>query len=355
MKIYFLPPGSELNKSLDMIVEGLEYNGAEVVNKKYNQGAFKKLASSYIAYFQGARIFHLNFIENYSANKTIKSIIACNMIFLWLRSLKVLGGKLVWTMNNKESHYCKGDKTFHYAFLKKFISMMDVIVVYCQESKDILETKYNYPSEKICSVVHGAFIPERKFKDPDGHKELRILSFGLISKYKQIPALVKAYKEANLENAELKIVGKCETESLDHEIRELIKNTEHIAYDNRFVSDEEVDSLFEWADIAVFPYGKDSMLNSGAVIMALSQGKPILVSEFGYIKEIKNNEFVFSYDYENAKEKVENLVAQLKLCEKVHQENPYELSRLGKEAYAFAHDNLDWKAICKKIVDYYKK
>ena len=353
MKVYFLPPGSELNKSLDMIVEGLEYNGAKVVNKKYNKGALKKLLSSYIAYFQGARVFHLNFVENYSANKSVKSIIACKMIFFWLKSLKLLGGKLVWTMNNKESHYCKGDKTFHYTFLKDFIAMMDVIVVYCEESKDILCNKYNYPVEKICSVAHGAFIPEREFKEPDGHKEFRILSFGLISEYKKIPALVKAYQNANLDKTELRIVGKCESIKLDNEIKELVRMVSHIKYENRFVSESEVEKLFEWADIAVFPYGKDSMLNSGSVIMALSQGKPILASEFGYVKEIKDNEFVFSYDYEREEDKIQNLTEMLKICQEIHYKDPYEMSRLGRKAYYFAHENLDWKVICKKIINYY--
>ena len=35
MKVYFFPPSSEQNISINMIVEGLEYNGVEVVNKKY--------------------------------------------------------------------------------------------------------------------------------------------------------------------------------------------------------------------------------------------------------------------------------------------------------------------------------
>ena len=355
MKVYFFPPSSEQNISINMIVEGLEYNGVEVVNKKYNKkGALKKLLSSYIAYMKGTRVFHLNFVENYSANKNLKSQIASKLILLWLKSLKVMGCKLVWTMNNKVSHNCTGDKTFHLAFLKKFIGMMDTIVVYCEESKTILLSEYDYPEKQICSVAHGCFVPDKELTNEIRPREcLHILSFGLISKYKNILMLASAFKELQLKNCELLICGKCESEKMSRSLHDIVDGESNIIFKDGFLPESEVDGLFEWADIAIYPYETDSMLNSGAVIMGLSQGKPIIVSEFGYIKDIKNERFVISYAYRSEEDHKEQLKRILKECSKRHAKDNAEFIQLGREAYSFAHDNLDWHEICKKIAAYY--
>lgn len=357
MKVYFTPPSSKDNSHFEMFVQGLENNGAEVVNKKYKKGAFKKLVASYISWLKGARIFHLNFIEEYSSHKSMKSQLICGLIFLWLKSLHIMGGKLVWTMHNKESHHSKKqvDRQFHKSFMKKFISMMDLIVVYCSESKEILINEYQYPDCKICLVAHGCFIlAEKKRPVAISHDKLQILSFGLISRYKNIAMMVRAFIESNVQNVVLTICGRCDDLNLSMELHKLVDGKPNIHFQEGFVPDEELDILFQNADIAIFPYEKDSMLNSGAVIMSFSQGKPAIVSEFGYIKDIAQKDFVFSYDYKDRSDHFKKLVDMFKRVEKEFVNDKALFERLGNEAYDFAHDCLDWNVICKKVVDYYR-
>lgn len=354
MKVYFLPSKSELNVSLNMIVAGLENAGIEVVNKDYTGGALIKAFSSFVAYKRGARVFHFNFLENYAANKSFKSMVLSRIIILWLTLLKLLNNRLVWTMNNKTPHNCTDGGEFYRKFMGKYLKLMDATIVYCEESKDILINEYGYPKEKICKVVHGCFIPKtRNSKEPNEDGKLHLICFGLVSKYKNVPLLIKAFKKADLNNTILRIYGKCETENLKYEIERESLGVKGIEFYEGFLPENKVDDVFKWADAAVYPYDKNSMLNSGAVIMGISQGKVILVTEFGYVKEINNQKFVYSYDYTNEEDHIAVLADMLNKMEKEYRENPIQYEQLGISAYKFASINLDWNEICRKIVKYY--
>lgn len=358
MKVYFFPPGSATNPYIDHVISGLEKNGVTVVNKG-TANKYQKLFSSFRAMAGHTDIYHFNWLENKASVDTKKNRILCSVILVWLRMLRLSGGKLVWTMHNKESHDCAGDKTFHYTFLRKLISRMDMIVVHARDSADILVNEYRFPAEKICYVPHGSYLESANAELPRAaaHDGLVLLAFGRMNRYKNIPMLIRAFREVNLPDTRLKIFGKCDDgePELLSQIEKEICGDERITFENRFVPEEEADAIFAQSDIVVLPYDKQSMCSSGAAIKAFSEGKPIIVSRFGAIKDIESRSFVHCYDYTDDTAHKEQLKKILLDVFRQWCRRKESLAGEGEEAFRYAKEELSWDGICKTIVAFYRK
>ena len=92
------------------------------------------------------------------------------------------------------------------------------------------------------------------------------------------------------------------------------------------------------------------MQNSGAMIQAFSNAKPVIISEFGYVVDIREKSFVFSYDYNSPESEKRKLLAQINNT--INKKE--ELKNLGILAKEFADTELNWNLIGKKIVKVYK-
>ena len=355
MKVYFVPPALPCNAYITNMVAGLEKNGVEIVNKRATN-RYAELLYSFPAMFKRTRVYHFNWIENRSAANTFKNRIFCRLILYWLRLIKMTGGKIAWTMHNRESHSFQGDKAFHHAFLRKFISITDMIFIHAKESKDILVERYQYPEEKIC------YIPLPSYNS-DAHRELPaihehgnfvILAFGLIRKYKNIPLLIRAFKELGLPNSALEIYGICDGPELLRSIEEGIGGCSNIKFKNEFVPEEEVPGIFAGCDVVVLPYDKQSMINSAVAVYAFSEAKPIVVCRFGAIKDIEDRSFVHCYDYSNDEEALRGLKEQLTLVYNEWKQDRQALRREGEEAFKYAQsDELSRDNITAKVVKFY--
>lgn len=358
MKVFFFPPTSPFNPYIDNIVSGLENNGVTIVNKGA-KNKYTKFLSSFKAMAMHTDVYHFNWIENKSAVDNKKNRVICWAILRWIHLMKASGGKLAWTMHNKESHFAEGDKTFHYHFMKKFISEMDMVLVHAKETGALLRDEYKYPEDRICYVPHGSYLNKDSSFTPvnQEHKKFIVLTFGMVNRYKNIPMLIKAFESLEIPDAELRIYGKCDTKDIElkDEIQKLVSSAAHTTYEDRFIPDEEVDAIFAESDVVILPYDKKSMINSGAAIKAFSEGRPIIVSAFGAIKDIQEKSFVHCYDYNSDEE---HLLAIKKMIVDVYKkwkEDKSILALEGKEAFEYSQNELSWDTICKTIADFYEK
>lgn len=357
MKIFFFPPTSPFNPYIDNIVSGLEQNGAVIVNKG-KSSKYSKLTSSFSAMLKGTDIYHFNWIENKSYKDSLYNRLVCAAILLWFSLMRLSGGKLAWTMHNKESHFATGDKTFHHAFLKKLISRMDMILVHAGETKDILVKEYGFPQDRICYVPHGSYIDSTKPKPTiEEHNTFTLLAFGMVNRYKNVPLLIRAFNELNLDQAELLIYGKLDNKDaeLEKQINDELSQSQHVKYVNAFIPDEQIGDLFRAADVVVLPYDKVSMINSGAAVMAMSEGKPIIVSLFGAIKDIRDRDFVYSYDYSTEEDHLQALKNTITRVYSEWQKDKNAMVVHGMHAYKYAIEELSWNTICFDIIKKYEE
>ena len=118
-------------------------------------------------------------------------------------------------------------------------------------------------------IPHGVYPGE--MHAAGGHE--RLLYFGAIRRYKGVPALLEAFR--NSENDyELRVVGEVEDADLEQQVLNESSSTERISVQFGRLSDADLDAELRSADGVVFPY--TDMTNSGAALLALSRGLPVL-------------------------------------------------------------------------------
>ncbi len=113
-----------------------------------------------------------------------------------------------------------------------------------------------------------------------------ILFFGLVRKYKGLDVLLRAMPRVLARfDCRLRIAGEF-YDAVDRYER-LIKELgigSRVEIDNRYVPNEEVAGLFEWADVLVLPYL--SATQSGVAQIAFSNGLPIIASKTGGLSDV---------------------------------------------------------------------
>lgn len=365
MQIYFWPAENRENEYIDNILLGLKRAGIENINGK-QKSLFGKLFDLFSALVNpSVKIFHFNWIENFSVEYTIKAKLKIVVIEFILLFGKLLGKKFVWTMHNKIPHKCKSaadiDKAKRY--MRKWIRSMDMIIVHSTETQEILWEQYNYPTEQILFVPIGKYenieISEdrkEKFRQKLGICKSDILyeCFGIIDEYKNIPVLIKAFKDLKLSNAKLLICGKYSKE-LSEKSRKYITEAgmdANICLVDRFIDNEELPLFINIADVIVLPYKKVSMQNSAVAILAMSYYKPMIVSEFGFIKDIKEYPFVLSYDYVKEECHYEILKSELRKFYYTWVEN-INRDSIAEQEKRYVEEKLNWDNICSKVAKRY--
>ena len=215
----------------------------------------------------------------------------CSIEYYILRLLKSRHAnlKIILTVHNifphnfsqrkKESYKHRFIRTSHY---------IDHFIVHTNQSKEDLKTIFGIDEDSISVIKHGAFVPKTL---PHCAREMdykvRLLIFGLQSSYKGTDLLVDAVNrlpEKQKVNVELRIVGKTSEDIIS--FIQTHKN-ERITLRNEFVSDGDLYQEIADADVLVYPYRNISQ--SGALLLGLSFGKPIIASDLPAFVETLHN------------------------------------------------------------------
>ncbi len=175
---------------------------------------------------------------------------------------------------------------------------LDAYITHSESDKQLVAERYAIAPEKIHVIPHGLYDQYGKLldikearKDLSIYEEFVILSFGLIRKYKGIPYLISAFEQLPpeiLEKSRLLIVGEIWEDR--KELLDQIKASplsDRITLVDEYIPDDKVNLYFSAADVVVLPYLRASQ--SGIAHIAMSFGKPVVVSEVGGLKESMAN------------------------------------------------------------------
>ncbi|MDW5550895.1 glycosyltransferase [Methanosarcina sp.] len=175
---------------------------------------------------------------------------------------------------------------------------LDAYITHSESDKELVAKRYSISPEKIHVIPHGLYDQYGKLLDiKEARRSLSIkddfviLSFGLIRKYKGTPYLIRAFEQLPskiLEKSRLLIVGEIWEDR--KELLDQIKASPYhdkITLVDEYVPDEKVNLYFSAADVVVLPYLRASQ--SGIAHIAMSFGKPVVVSEVGGLKESMAN------------------------------------------------------------------
>jgi beta-1,4-mannosyltransferase len=111
----------------------------------------------------------------------------------------------------------------------------------------------------------------------------RVLHFGRLEGYKGVPGLLEATLHSRV--AQLRVVGQPADEQVTAAVVSAAERDNRISYTFDFVPDEDLALEISRASLCVFPYRE--LHSSGAILVALSMSRPILVPRTSTTEELE--------------------------------------------------------------------
>jgi glycosyltransferase involved in cell wall biosynthesis len=167
-----------------------------------------------------------------------------------------------------------------------------------------------------------------------------IASIGQVRAYKNIPQLIRVFRDMDDQHAMLLICGKAARTKMRKKIETVAGVHPRVRLFLEWIKDEDLQLYFCAADILVFPYR--DILNSGSALLALSFDRPVLVPRLGAMADLQKavgGEWVRTYEGP--------LTAEI-LREAVNwavNENRQQQAPL---------DNLSWSSIARQTIAAYR-
>lgn len=205
---------------------------------------------------------------------------------LWLARRR--GTAVVWTGHNLEPHDIVRPALWR-LFFRLFRAQTDLLISMGDGATELLTRRYPQLARMPAVVVpHGHYrevYPSRpstaiarRNLGLDGERPV-LLVFGQIRTYKNVPKLVRAWKNLAGPRPRLLIAGEPSRPELEAEVRLQSAGHSDAVLLLRFIEDDEVPAFFAAADVVVAPYLKRSTLSSGVAILALSFGRPAVLTD----------------------------------------------------------------------------
>jgi beta-1,4-mannosyltransferase len=206
-----------------------------------------------------------------------------------LRLNRLRGVRQVWTVHNLTPHEDGGG--LRTKALEAWERSCTDHVFLSQAAADM------GTSTKATVIKHGDYSDVR-----EAHKEREVpsvagelLLFGLLRPYKGIETLIDAVRGQSA--LHLRILGRAEPSSYAEALLQHAGQPDAVELSFGRVDDADLVEAITRAEVVVLPYQK--IYNSGAALMALSLGRPIIVTDSGTMRELRDevgDEWVYCLD-----------------------------------------------------------
>jgi glycosyltransferase involved in cell wall biosynthesis len=235
--------------------------------------------------------------------------------FWFLELCRKRGIKIVLTVHDLLPHDTAD--TYVETF-RDLYSVVDGIICHSDHIKTRLAAEFSVAPEKISVIPHGPFFYD--LPESDSNKALQgvasepgqvvVLWQGIIFPYKGIDLLLNAWQkvEAVSEDACLVIAGTGTPELLE-QIRAQVARLglKLVNLHLRFITTQELVTLYRAADIVVYPYR--AITTSGALATGLALGKAIVASDLPVFRELlTTRENALLVDPQNSAELADALI-----------------------------------------------
>jgi len=248
------------------------------------------------AFTQKCKIFHVHWpadsvLRSRNAFHRIRRV----LLFFWaIRMFKLFGKKIVWTVHEIDTHE-KLHPRLKPAIDKLLYNNVDGFISMNKKTLELIQKRIKPGSkQKLVYIPHPhykGYYPNTVKKE-EAREKLGIpkgsfvfLFLGQIREYKNIPALIEAFKALDQEDTVLLIAGKPKFDTVLTSIKNHIGDSSKIKLYSDFVKEEDVQVFANAADLVVTPFRR--IYNSGSIFLNLSFSKPSLVPDMYAISELK--------------------------------------------------------------------
>lgn len=235
-------------------------------------------------------VYIFNWIENLPFRRYGRIQAAIFLLFVF-PFLKLRKARIYWVFHNFSSH--EGKSYFSDAIKKLMLRQSDVIITHSYEAFEYLRLN-TVRSVKTLFVNHP--IKKREIPRVAEPNKYDILIWGSIMPYKGIVEFLQYLKNVEC-SFKVKIVGKCKDEDYVRKIDSLTTN--EVSFENRIVPFEELGCLVRESRFVLFPYLKQSVSSSGALMDTLSFGGSPIGPARGAFLDMERDGLCYTFDSYN--------------------------------------------------------
>lgn len=274
--LFVLPASNKNNLYLDILYRPLQAS--------YAVRPFSLLAIFGSLARRQKTIVHIHWEENVYGSR-YAAVLLCRMgyRFLFLFLAKALSARFVWTMHNGGSHDSRHQRFNAWGRALMWRLAQGVII---QNKAAAQEEARAHPRTRVVYIAHPNYAGAYGEAEPGARASLRqklglgeedvlLLALGAIRPYKRPEEAIRAVQAAQGAQPRLRllIAGKGEPSYVAG--LKAAAEGQGVVLEPRFVPDTEVPNYLAAADYALFTHGESS-LTSGAVVLALSYGLPVI-------------------------------------------------------------------------------
>lgn len=295
-------------------------------------------------------IVHFHWPDGYINQKNIlktwqRSLLLCFILLV----VKLKGSKIVWTVHNVTPH-----DAFHPGYSKAFMSWFakqcDGVIFMSEESKATFFNLYSCKDNiRYAIIPHGHY--RNSYPSPIAQADAKsqlglpankrvLLFFGMIKPYKNIDALMETFNQAKMYDYVLVVAGNTDSPELKEQLIAQSKNP-HIHLFLQFIPDDKLHIYLSAADVVILPY--KSILNSGALLLALSFNRPVIAPHIGAFVALQQElgrKWIYSYANELEPSALKNALRYLETQER---------------NAACPLENYDWDKIAASTLTFYRQ
>jgi glycosyltransferase involved in cell wall biosynthesis len=249
------------------------------------------------------------------------------------------------------------------AVMDELIRLSARVVVMSQRAVTFLREIYGVPPEKIDLIPHG--IPDVPFAEPDflkrkfgleGNKVL--LTFGLLSPNKgleyvlqALPAVLERYPDTVYValGATHPHVKEDHGESYRDSLKQLARDLQidqHVKFEDRFVSQEELMDFIGATDIYITPYLNPAQIVSGTLAYTIGAGKQVISTPYWYAEELLAEDRGLIVPFRDSRA-ISNGILELL-------GNEAEGQSLRRRAYSYGR-NMIWPKVAERYMESFEK
>jgi len=347
MKVIFIPDYREGNPYQKALANSLSKEDVDVkFSSAFNLFSVLRFVKNY-----KPDILHIHWSHPFLLASSRRWTILKSASFIGeLLILKLFGIKIVWTIHNIVNHEAKFT-SLELFFNRLVARLCNKIIVHSTSAKNEVINRYGVRESLITITPHGNYISWYKNVITKSQareqlqlitKDIAFLHFGQIRPYKGVHELIDAFKKLNYSQAKLLIAGEPFNNEVAQNILRRCEGNEDIKTFWGFIPDDEIQIYMNAADVVVLPY-KD-ILTSGAVILAMSFGKPIIAPAIGCIPDVLDSEGNFLY----------NPPENDGLLKAMGQVFNADLKKMGEHNFELAKQ-LQWDDIAKRTYGVYRE
>jgi glycosyltransferase involved in cell wall biosynthesis len=302
----------------------------------------------------GVNIIHLHWLHPFLlADTRLKTLVKSILFIIQLFIIKCFGIKVVWTVHNLKNHENRYQKLE--GFFSRIIARdADAIIAHCEIARQDIQRVFKVRKHgKIAVIPHGSY--RNAYKNTITAEEARhrlkllptdvtFLCLGLIRPYKGVLELIESFQKLDSSDARLIIAGRPQNRNLVNLLIQKSEGKSTIRLIPEFIPDDEIQVYMNAADVVILPYR--DVLNSGAVILAMSFGKAVIAPRLGCIPEILDSSGSFLYNPDGQDSLVQAMKQAIAARAKLREmgEHNYELDK-----------KLDWQHIAVSTFQVYKE